>query len=101
MASESAMLGTPAVYVNSNTAGTIEEQERYGLVFNYRDSEGIYEHVLKLLDKPDLKQEFQMRRKTLIKDKIDVTAFLVWFVENYPASAGIMKENPDYQYSFT
>jgi len=33
-------------------------------------------------------------------DKIDVTAFLVWFVEYYPKSAKIMKENPDYQYNF-
>ena len=32
--------------------------------------------------------------------KIDITAFLVWFVENYPVSAKIMKENPDYQNRF-
>ena len=33
----------------------------------------------------------------MLADKIDVTAFLAWFVENYPGSAKIMKENPDYQ----
>jgi len=26
--------------------------------------------------------------------------FLVWFIENYPESNKIMKENPDYQYNF-
>ncbi len=31
-------------------------------------------------------------------DKIDVTTFLVWFVENYPQSVKVMKENPDYQH---
>jgi hypothetical protein len=36
----------------------------------------------------------------MIKDKIDVTAFMVWFIENYPESKRIMKENPDYQYKF-
>lgn len=32
--------------------------------------------------------------------KIDVTAFMVWFVENYPQSAKIMKENPNFQNRF-
>ena len=32
--------------------------------------------------------------------KIDVTQMLVWFVENYPESKRIMKENPDYQMRF-
>jgi len=36
----------------------------------------------------------------MLSDKIDVTAFMVWFVENYPESAKIMKENPEYQWSF-
>ena len=36
----------------------------------------------------------------MLADKIDVTAFLVWFVENYPQSFQIMKENPDYQLRF-
>lgn len=30
----------------------------------------------------------------MITDKIDVTAFKVWFIENYPVSLRIMKENP-------
>jgi len=36
----------------------------------------------------------------MLSEKIDVTAFMVWFVENYPESAKIMKENPGYQYRF-
>ena len=32
--------------------------------------------------------------------KIDVTAFMVWFVENYPDSVKIMRENSDYQLRF-
>lgn len=34
----------------------------------------------------------------MLADKIDVTAFLVWFIENWPESFKIMKENPDYQF---
>ena len=31
----------------------------------------------------------------MLFEKIDVTGFMVWFVENYPESVGIMKENPE------
>ena len=37
MASECAMLGTPAIYVNSITAGTLEEQEKYGLIYFWNE----------------------------------------------------------------
>ncbi|MDI3479739.1 MAG: uncharacterized protein PWQ14_885 [Rikenellaceae bacterium] len=100
MASECACLGTPAIYVNSLTAGTLEEQEKYGLLFGFRNSYGVIEKAIELLNTPNLKEEFQNRRQKMLADKIDVTAFFVWFIENYPDSAKIMKENPDYQYNF-
>ena len=34
-----------------------------------------------------LKAEWANRRQLLLKDKIDYTKFLTWFIENYPASA--------------
>lgn len=100
MASECAMLGTPAIYVNSLDAGTLKEQEKYGLLFGFRNSHGVIEKALELLSMPNLKEEFQSRRQKMLADKIDVTAFMVWFIENYPKSVEIMKENPDYQYNF-
>ena len=33
----------------------------------------------------------------MLKDKIDVTSFLVWFAENYPQNVTVMKEDPKYQ----
>lgn len=97
MASECAVLGTPAIYVNSLEVGYCTEQEKkYGLVFNYRNSDGVLEKAQELLRIPNLKQEWQKRRQKMLSDKIDVTAFMVWFVENYPDSVNIMKENPDY-----
>ena len=47
-----------------------------------------------------LKREWTRKRGKLLKDKIDVTAFMVWFIENYPQSFEIMKENPEYQEKF-
>jgi hypothetical protein len=100
MASENAMLGTPAIYVNSLTAGTIEAQQKYGLLYSYRNYHGVLYKVEELLSNPNLKQEFIQKRDRMLMDQIDVTAFMFWFVENYPESFRIMKENPEYQERF-
>jgi hypothetical protein len=95
MASECVMLGTPAFFINTLTAGTLEMQEESGLLFMFTKFEGVLEKAVELLNTPNLKQEFQNRRQKMLADKIDVTAFMVWFVENFPESFKIMKENPD------
>lgn len=101
MASECAMLCTPAIYVNSLDAGTLRElEDKYQLIHGFRNSEGVLGKVAEILNTPDVKVEYQMRRNIMLSEKIDITAFLVWFVEHYPESVRIMKENPDYQYNF-
>ena len=100
MASECAMLGTPAIYVNSLSAGTLEEQEKYGLIFGFRNSNGVLEKATELLNNRKLKKTWQERRYKMLSEKIDVTAFMVWFIENYPESKCVMQRNPDYQYLF-
>lgn len=101
MASECAMLGTPAIYINSQDVFYVQEQEkRYGLVFNFKNFNGVLDKALELLSQPDLKKEFQIKKEKMLSDKIDVTAFLIWFIEHYPESGEVMKQNPDYQYNF-
>jgi hypothetical protein len=39
-------------------------------------------------------------QKTMLKEKIDLTAFLTWLIEEYPLSREIIMNNPDYQYRF-
>ncbi len=58
------------------------------------------EKALEFIKLPGLKEEWQTRRKKMLSEKIDVTAFMVWFIENYPVSFSIMKENPDFQDNF-
>lgn len=100
MASECAILGTPAVYINSMEAGTINEQEKLGLVYHFRNGEGVIKKINELLVNSNLKENAQLKSDILIKSNIDLTAFLVWFVENYPESIQIIKNNPQYQYNF-
>ncbi len=100
MASESAMLGTPAIYVNSlNDAGIFKELEEEGLFYIITDGR---EATLKAVDIIDnhSKEDYIEKRDNYIKHKIDVTAFMVWFIENYPKSVEIIRENPDYQLRF-
>jgi len=100
MASECAMLGVPSIYVNSITAGTLEEQERYGLLFGFRNSEGVLEKALELLDILDLSSTFARLRQKMLSEKIDPNAFLVWFIENYPESRDQMIKDPSFQFRF-
>ncbi len=98
MSSECAMLGTPAVFLDNTGRKYTENQEKqYGLVFNYTESA---EDQLKAIDKAielaesdNIKEQFKIKKDIMLKDKIDVTAFLVWFVENYPASEKEMRES--------
>jgi len=105
MASECAVLGTPAIYLDNVGRGYTDEQEnKYGLVFNYseslEDQEKSIRKGVELFQNSNLKQESQKRRQKMLSEKIDVSAFMVWFVENYPQSKIIMKSNQDYQHNF-
>jgi predicted glycosyltransferase len=97
MASEAGVLGTPAVYVNSLARCYNEDQEKYGTVFNFRNENGVVDKIYELVNS---KLNMVERRKKLLSDKIDTTAFLIWFIENWPNSFKTMKEKPDYQYNF-
>ena len=105
MSVEAAMLGTPSIRFNSfvGKISVLEELEyKYKLTFGIsnKEPEILLTKVEELLNTPNLKEEFQERRLKMLSEKIDVSAFMVWFVENYPQSVKIMKENPDYQNRF-
>lgn len=99
-ASECSMLGTPAIYVNSLSAGTLEEQEKLGLLLGFRNHYGVLEKAIELLNTPGYKAETIRRKEFMLKKTIDVTAFMVWFLKDYPESFSTMKKNPDYQERF-
>lgn len=105
MTSEAAILGVPALKCNT-FAGKLsvpnELEQKYGLCYAYHpdDFEKFYAHVRKLLEDENTKEDWAEKRKKFLSDKIDVTAFFTWFIENYPESKRIMQENPDYQYRF-
>lgn len=105
MAEECAMLGVPScVIYKHKTYYTQHLENDYGLLFNYTlvesDQLKAIEKGIELVNTANLKEQWQEKRKRMLADTIDVTAFMVWFIENYPDSAEIMKKNPDYQNNF-
>jgi predicted glycosyltransferase len=105
MTVESAMLGIPNIKFNSfaGRISVLEELEhKYKLTIgiNPVDEEKLFQTVNDFLGNKHLKEEYRLSREKLLNDKIDVSAFFAWFYSNYPASAKIMKENPDYQFNF-
>ena len=105
MTSEAAVLGTPAIRCNT-FVGRIhyleEEEHKYGLTYGFRpeQSEEMFEKIDELFSMPNLKEEWQVRRQKMLSEKIDYAQFLTWFIENYPESQYIMRENPEYQFRF-
>ena len=100
-ASECSVLGTPNIYINSLTVGYCKEQaEKYGLCFHLKNDNEIIGLIEELICKKDLAAEWRIKKEKMLQDKIDVTAFMVWFIENYPQSFKIIKENQNYQFNF-
>lgn len=89
MATEAAVLGTPSIFVSSlagRFGNLIELEETYDLLYSFSDSKAALEKAVDILQNTNSKENWMQKRGRFIKDKIDVTAFLVWFIENYPSS---------------
>jgi len=105
MAVESALLGVPNIRFNDfiGKISILEELEgKYKLTkgISSQRPDLLLSEVNKILNDTSSKDRFAKRRMKMLKDKIDVTTFLVWFVENYPQSKMIIEDNPDYQNKF-
>lgn len=98
MASECAMIGTPAIYVNSLTAGTIIEQEKFKLVHRFESSLGVLDKALEILNDHNRKTKYEERNRNFLNKQIDVNEFIIFFIINYPKSAKLLQENPNYQF---
>lgn len=99
-ASEAVDLGTPAILVNSGYAGLQDEQERYGSLFRLTNIAEILQKSTEILSDNSSKMKYGLIRDRILNEKIDPTAFMVWFIENYPESKYIYRNNSDIQNNF-
>jgi len=103
--SEAALLGTPSISISTlEFPGFMYDEAQHGLVYLFSDPKNAEEKAIQkaveLLETRDLKSEALKKRDNMLKNKIDPTAFLVWFVEEYPKSFLIMRSNPEIQNRF-
>jgi predicted glycosyltransferase len=101
MAAESGVLGTPFIRFNDfvGRIGYLNELENiyhlgYGFKSNQKDE--MMTKLVELLAIKDLDALFEERRAKMLKDKIDVSQFLIWFIENYPESIKVMQQTPNF-----
>jgi len=89
MAVEAALLGTPSIYISSlvGTMGNLKELEKsYSLLYSYDSTKEAIQKAFEIIKNHNAKLEWSNKRNILLKDKVDVTAFMVRLIENYPES---------------
>ena len=82
MTTESAILGTPAIRINSfvgenDMANFIELEKEYGLIFNFRNYSDGRSKIEELLSIPDLKKEWREKSNNLIADKVNLNEYML------------------------
>ena len=88
MASESATLGTPAIFVATTGRGYTDDQERrYGLTYTFRDRRTAQRDALakamEILSDAESKERWARKREQMLAETIDVTDYVVTLVESY------------------
>ncbi|RLF88953.1 hypothetical protein DRN46_06385 [Thermococci archaeon] len=94
-ATEAAILGTPSIHVSSTAkyCGNFEDlHKNYRLIYTFSDDRQALDKAIEILEDPDSKRKWRQRREKMLKEKIDVTAFITDFIENFPESFYELRE---------
>lgn len=105
MCFEAGLMGVPYIRFNDfvgkiNVLNEMENVYELGYGIKTDAPDRLLELTAELIGRNDLKSVWAAKKERLYNDKIDVNSFWKWFIENYPESKNIMRENPDYQYRF-
>jgi len=87
IASEAAILGTPSIYVSSlaGSLGYLDElEQKYDLMYSFANSDEALKKAIEILEIPNIKEDWRIKKEYMLSDKIDVTDFMIKFIENYP-----------------
>jgi len=87
MASEAAVLGVPALFISDTGRGYTEEEERFGMVFNFRTGERdrIFSWLEEHLSMADPSGVFAGRRAKLLEGKVDTTSWMIEYIDGVVA----------------
>ncbi len=89
MASEAGILGTPWIFVSSSGRGFLLDQEqKYGLGFWETSRDSALARARSLFAITGVKEVWRQKRLRLLKEKVDVTDFMVDFIEHWSSGLG-------------
>lgn len=105
MAAEAGVLGIPYVRINDfvgkiSYLTELEEKYKLGLGYLPEDSYECLSFIESIMEEADYLKSYQDKRKKMLADKIDVSAFFTWFFENYPTSKETKKQNLNFDLKF-
>jgi predicted glycosyltransferase len=95
MAAEAAFLGTPAIHIESDKDGKptgescgnfLELRDKYQLIYFYARPEEALKKAVEILENTNSRMEWQEKRKRLLANVVDVTAWMTRFIEEFPES---------------
>lgn len=105
MSAEAGVLGTPYIRYNDfvgriSYLEDLEQNYNLGYGIKIKDKDLLFKKVNELLSIEDIEMVWQQKRRKMLADKIDLTAYMIWLFENYPQSTDKIKEDPDFQLKF-
>ncbi|MBD2700703.1 DUF354 domain-containing protein [Spirosoma sp. BT702] len=96
MTTEAAILGTPALKMNSfagrlSIPNELEHQYRLCYSFSPDEFDGMIAKIKELLIGSDVKERWAHRKAVMLNEKIDLTSFLIQLILHYPKSIANQK----------
>lgn len=85
---EAATLGTHAIHISTTAkhCGIFYELNNYDLMWIFDDESGAIDKAIEILSNNNIKINGKIKRDKVLNDMIDVTQFMIRFIENYPES---------------
>lgn len=105
MAAEAGLLGTPFIRFNDfvgkiNYLKDIENKYSLGVGIESNNVSGLFLAIDNIMNQENIKIEWQKRRMKLFEEKINVTEFWLWLIEEYPKSTALLRSNKAIQDKF-
>jgi uncharacterized protein len=103
MSTEAAILGVPSINLTASAGevGVFKRLVETELMYIIPNAKEALIKALDILNDDNFNfQEYRKQSQHFIADKVDLTSFLVWFIENYPLSKIEMQKNPEIQNQF-
>ena len=91
MATESAVLGTPAVRVSSlarKLGNSVELNKKYGLLHYYEEESEAMRKSIEILQSPTSKTDYKNKAELLMREKVDLSDYLFKYILNIVSKNG-------------